>query len=616
MIADRVVATVVLLAVTASFPCFLYGAWYIIETEPVTWGVLMHHLKFVGTGLALTTIPLLTWMAPRLLGQPGGERRLSNLLQISELLQEAAAALDGPASLIRWLDDAFNSDADGTPEEHILRLESDSALIKVITLHKSKGLEYPLVFMPFICNFRTETLTPPWLRPDADGSSATVSLEADKEDNEEADHARLAEDMRLLYVGITRAAHACWLGMAAVRKKDDGKTSRVVHLHHSAIGRLLGCSADSVPEEVAGLLRQLADRDPAIVLEPVTLPAPSPDQTIPVAEPPLMAQARRYESAPPQSEHWWIASYSALVEEGPRAWTPGTAEEDVLAQETLVNAGDSPPIQTPSPTDALAIAGIPPGPSTGTLLHRLLESLAARQFPAASEPAFRQVLDRSLGRGRWREWHDPIQDWLGRISTSPLPLPDSSPLRLEALHSGDFLAELEFLIAVSRADAAAIDAIIRRHTLGGVGRPALGNTTLNGMLKGYIDLVFVHEGRYWVMDYKSNHLGGTAADYAQAALQREVLAKRYDAQYALYLLALHRLLQARLGHDYDYDRHVGGASCLFLRGIDHPGHGLHAERPDRALVEELDALFGASGTGSTGRADPTESRQTEVSDDR
>jgi len=69
MVTDRVVATVVLLAVSASFPCFFYGAWYIIETEPVTWGVLMHHLKFVVTGLVLTTVPLLTWMAPRLLDQ-------------------------------------------------------------------------------------------------------------------------------------------------------------------------------------------------------------------------------------------------------------------------------------------------------------------------------------------------------------------------------------------------------------------------------------------------------------------------------------------------------------------------------------------------------------------
>ena len=542
-------------------------------------------------------------IAPRLLGQLGGERRLSNLLHISELLQEASATLDGPASLIRWLEDARADDTDGTPEEYVLRLESDSALIKVITLHKSKGLEYPLVFMPFVCNFRSEKVQTPRLGPDDAGDAWPICLEANNEEKEAAEHARLAEDMRLLYVGATRAVHACWLGTAAVREKNTRNTARQVHLHRSAFGRLLGCPDDARPEDVGTLLRGLADSHDAIYFELVALPASTADEA-PVAVPaPAMARARAYEARSPNSERWWIASYSALVEDGPKAWTPGTAEEDVLTQETLdtdpVRSGSSDAAPAPAPANAShqemrpanAIATIPPGPATGSLLHRLLESLAARQFPGAREPAFAQALDRSLRGGRWREWREPIEDWLGRVSELPLPLPDGGPMRLTDLSAQDFIAELEFLIAIREVNTQEIDTVIRQHTLNGVGRPALDDNTLNGMVKGYIDLVFVHNGRYWVMDYKSNRLGDAASDYGPDALRQAVIAKRYDAQYALYLLALHRLLQARLGDDYDYDRHIGGAACWFLRGIDHPGAGLHAERPDRALVEALDALF-------------------------
>jgi exodeoxyribonuclease V beta subunit len=112
---------------------------------------------------------------------------------------------------------------------------------------------------------------------------------------------------------------------------------------------------------------------------------------------------------------------------------------------------------------------------------------------------------------------------------------------------------------------------------------------LNGMLKGFIDLVFEHQGRYYTLDYKSNWLGPRAEDYAPARMRERVLESRYDLQYVLYSLALHRLLRARLP-DYDYDRHVGGTVTWFLRGLDAPSRGLHLERPPRALIEELDEM--------------------------
>jgi exodeoxyribonuclease V beta subunit len=106
------------------------------------------------------------------------------------------------------------------------------------------------------------------------------------------------------------------------------------------------------------------------------------------------------------------------------------------------------------------------------------------------------------------------------------------------------------------------------------------------MVIGFMDLVLEHEGRYFVLDYKSNRF----AAYDTQQMQQAILAHRYDVQYTLYVLALHRLLKSRI-LDYDYDRHVGGAVYLFLRGIDQPGAGVFFDRPPRTLIETLDRAF-------------------------
>ena len=106
------------------------------------------------------------------------------------------------------------------------------------------------------------------------------------------------------------------------------------------------------------------------------------------------------------------------------------------------------------------------------------------------------------------------------------------------------------------------------------------------MLTGFMDLVLQHDGKYWVLDYKSNRLN----NYAPSTLQNAILEKRYEVQYVLYTLALHRLLTSRLP-DYDYDQHMGGCIYVFLRGIEDAGAGVHVQRPSKALIEALDRAF-------------------------
>ncbi len=518
----------------------------------------------------------------RLMQRSDGERALTNLLHLAELLQQAAAELDGEQALIRHLA-ALLAGEGAAAEEQVLRLESDAALVRVVTIHKSKGLEYPLVFLPFICSFRpAEGGRPLQLQ---DGDSRRLVLEPDEEDIERADRERLGEDLRLLYVALTRARHACWLGIADL-KKGNAKASL---LHRSALGYLLG---GGQPLSASGLL--------ASWLEPLgkpgecrLLPAPEANDssyreaTVEQAEPSWPTPARR------AAEHWWIASYSALRTgdslESPIERFDDAAPENPAAQKAADDERESVPVVGP-----VGLAGslhlFPRGPNPGTFLHGLLEMAGRDGFAqVASDPAaLREQIARRCQRRGLDAWIEPLNSWLGSLLTTPLKLEGDARVSLAELTV--YQPELEFWFETQRVDVRQIDTLVQRHVLLGVPRPALLPDRLNGMFKGFIDLVFEHQGRYYVVDYKSNWLGEGDAAYTDEAMQATVASHRYDLQYVLYLLALHRQLQLRLP-DYDYERHVGGALYLFLRGSRAPGQGIHRARPPRELIEALDALF-------------------------
>ena len=135
-----------------------------------------------------------------------------------------------------------------------------------------------------------------------------------------------------------------------------------------------------------------------------------------------------------------------------------------------------------------------------------------------------------------------------------------------------------------------LDQLINRLAPTTVPRPAAKELEFNGMLKGFIDLTFKHQGRYYVLDYKSTFLGPDDSAYSQEKMLLKTLEKRYDLQYLIYTLALHRYLRSRLP-DYDYDKHIGGALVMYLRGINSETSGILGDRPPKALIEQMDRLF-------------------------
>lgn len=513
-----------------------------------------------------------------LIARPDGERVLTNVLHLSELLQQAAAELDGEQALIRHLAEhlALSGQAG---EEQILRLESDEQLVKVVTIHKSKGLEYPLVFLPFICSAKpVDGSRLPLHFHDAAGN-AQVSLKPTPELIAQADDERLAEDLRLLYVALTRARHACWLGVADLKR---GNSNRSV-LHLCALGYLLGGGA--MLAESAGLQSWLAEVQQgcdALQCEPV----PAADAAH--FYPPLN-QATLLEPLIPgrrAAENWWIASYSALRIGD--SLSPAEAPESALAQKL----SDDERLDPEALREVLLSGGdihrFPRGPNPGTFLHGLLEWAGSEGFKADPE-AIKDAVARRCNRRGWQGWIETLSDWLQHLQDEPLRLNNGQPAVVLSELS-QYQIEMEFWFASHKVDVVQMDTLVRQHTHGGAARAGAEPSLLNGMFKGFIDLTFEHQGRYYVADYKSNWLGTDDSAYTEQAMTASILDNRYDLQYVLYLLALHRQLKARLP-GYDYDQHMGGALYLFLRGTRAQGQGVFFTRPPRLLIESLDLMF-------------------------
>lgn len=515
-----------------------------------------------------------------LIARSDGERVLTNLLHLAELLQQAATELDGEQALIRHLGEHLASSGQAG-EEQILRLESDEQLVKVVTIHKSKGLEYPLVFLPFICTSKpVDGSRLPLAWHDSEGQ-AHLTLTPDADQIALADDERLAEDLRLLYVALTRAQHACWLGVADL-KRGTGKTST---LHRSALGYLLGGgSALPASTQLGDWLQALQSGCPSIAS--IALPVPDEQAySAPRNQTELLPARQPKRRA---AENWWIASYSAL-RIGEEAMT--LAADSSQAQQLLDD--ERPDLQQlrevmPGSGD---IHRFPRGPNPGTFLHGLLEWAGHEGFAQVS--AAPEQLTRTVGqrcnRRDWTGWIPTLSKWLQQLLEQPMALaPDSSPLSLSQLDQ--YQIEMEFWFASHKVDVGRLDQLVCEYTHQGFARLAAQPALLNGMFKGFIDLAFEHDGRYYVADYKSNWLGPDDQAYSELAMEGAILSHRYDLQYVLYLLALHRQLRARLP-GYDYDRHVGGALFIFLRGVDSASRGLYFAKPPRELIEQLDALF-------------------------
>jgi exodeoxyribonuclease V beta subunit len=366
--------------------------------------------------------------------------------------------------------------------------------------------------------------------------------------------------------------------VAPVDSREKEESNR---LHHSALGYLLAGGAQIEAETLRTRLEDLCGNLDCIALRELTEAGMRTLLTREDVRPELLG-APRYEAS--FERDWSIGSFTSLVRHAVAVVPPPAPMR--VQEQTLLE--EDPQIVSPPRIEDAPWHRFPRGSVPGNFMHEQLEWMAGEGFDRVDDPDFMLRLGQRIERAGWGHRLDDALAWLHAVSTTTLP-----PLGAALADLRDPMPELEFWFPSERLDVVALDRLCRTRIMKGLDRPTLPERTLHGMLKGFADLVFEHEGRYWVLDYKTNALGPGDAAYTQAAMELGMAEHRYDIQATIYMLALHRLLRSRLGAAYAPQRQLGGAVFLFLRGIANADtRGCCVLGPDLELLDGLERLLG------------------------
>jgi len=550
-----------------------------------------------------------------------GERRLTDIMHLAEILQQQSTGHQvSQKALIHWLQHGINRKAE--EDEHQLRLESDSKRVKIVTLHASKGLEYNIVFCPFLWqgkNIRDDDI----LAAHNADKKAVVSFRSETHEDilKRANEESLMEQLRLLYVALTRPVHQCVIFWA------NAHSGQYVYTRQSALAWLLyadsSCEDDPVARlnakvkatdtspsdfeqvvfDFAGQASQRNDgnraqvtceiyQDAATIADVSGLKGASSS----IAADTLMAASNTgLKHAYPAS--WYQTSFSGLTKDQHAHIDPPRRDDEtnLEALPELEAAG--------SESEKLTMFGFWKGADAGNAIHGIFEHC---DFSSADDTALNTLVGRMLNRFAVPPKKDQREQWVGVVAqrvkdTLTKPLSAEKSFSLSQVPVGQRQAEMDFLMT-AKGDTTAFQTLLAKaeFKVPAVFQEAskqLDYRSIQGFLTGSIDLVFQDdEGRFHVLDWKSNYLGSQFNDYSPDSIERSMAASHYYLQALIYLVALHRYLKSRVA-DYNINQHLGSAWYVYVRGINasqadgEPPTGIYHYPPALALIEAIDQLF-------------------------
>ncbi len=536
------------------------------------------------------------------------ERALTNYLHLAEVLEQAAIVQKRPEQLLVWLYRQVNSPQ--ADEEMTLRLESDSQLIRIVTQHGSKGLEYPIVFVPFASGYKD---------PAKVGNSYANVMNYYDESSEqlvlqlgysESAVARVraeshAEDTRLCYVAVTRAAHRCYMGIAEF--KDNEK---------SALARALGVDLTSQDTHWLASLERIASEPDAFsrcILVEQAFDAEHLVQNISTADESELAPLALSTFSGKAEEAWRLYSFTALSKQTESKNAAHVVDQQARASEIYPETLDDTAVDS-SLESELALPfrfALEKGANSGNLLHDTLEHLdfSAPDWAESGDPM-------ALKYGVDEEKKPLLYEWLGQVLETPLSIDDPA-LCLSSLSHQHTLREAEFYFPMEKTQWKKLAELLAEHRangiLGGESLPVPSSylPAMEGMMHGFIDLIFEYKGKFYVSDYKSTWLGDSFADYDRLSVAKDLQSHLYDLQYMIYSLALHRYLSKRLPN-YDPQLHFGGVYYLYLRGM-HPENegceGVYFSKLTTKELLRLSAIFSESAGTNTSTPNATEAQE-------
>ena len=527
----------------------------------------------------------------RLLPLAGGERQITNLMHLMELATSAEDKHYGVESLLSWLSDKKNAGEEEDVAQ--LRLESDENLVQIVTKHRAKGLEWPVVFCPFIWKERARFPGNGGVYTYHEGDQLIIDYTGDPKAKQRQQAEERAERVRLIYVALTRAINRCYVA-AGPFWQAWGKSATETTSRKSIMNWIVAGSGDSPgiwADDKKVTVQSIHQAWQKLVAEGkgigcTTWPIGN-SPSLPVSDFKTDYKARKFDKI--LSGAWRLSSYSALtmssqtgesrVEAEVRDYDTGPSGEEDSRLDGLT--------EPPPETEGLDIINFPAGTLAGHCLHAVFERIDF-QHESDWPRIIRDVLDAYPpvhAAGEKSDQAEMIRGMLANVLSTKLP----GGFALKDVPRTKRLTELEFTYPVGRLDHRGLNTLLAGH---GRHVTELSFAALEGYLRGFIDLVFEYKGQWYVLDWKSNKMGTRAADYSRECLNNEMFRHTYELQGLIYLTALHRYLKVRLP-GYDYKVHIGGILYLFIRGVrpSWPSAGIWHDLPDSTLIESLDALF-------------------------
>jgi exodeoxyribonuclease V beta subunit len=508
-----------------------------------------------------------------LLSFPNGERKLTNFLHLSEILHTIEKQQHlGTHELYKWLVDKIVHQEN--KEEHELRLESDEKAVKLVTIHKSKGLEYPIVFLPFIWDgyLQSKQSTEEFVFHDPkQNNKLTFALDGKNIDKNQIITEEKAENARLLYVALTRAKIACHAVFGVFNEVENASWT---YLLFKGQEKLSEQSDQTLLNDLEELTEQSQHTIQISNIESKrTLPFQNPDENI--------EQLNVRKLSKKLKKNWYVNSFSALSGQLQHAEDSidnraQRLDTDII-QQVMIEENDI--------SDEMdEIFNFPAGAKVGNLLHEILEDL---NFQAVDS----NLIQMKVG---FHRFDLNLQPTLEKLLENVLKAPLKDNFCLADISNHKRLNELEFYYPVDMLTAYQLNALLipywQQRWNVNFRKPFF--LDWQGFMRGFIDLIFEHNGQYFLVDYKSNRLGNHLKDYAPDKLPLAMEEHQYFLQYHIYCVALHRYLEQRL-QDYDYEKHFGGVFYLFLRGMhpDYPSNGIFYDKPDAHFIEQFSTLF-------------------------
>ena len=533
----------------------------------------------------------------RILSRPDGERCLTNLLHAAELIHsESTVKKLGPAQLVDWVESRITSKG-APPDAEELRMESDAEAVQIVTIHSSKGLEYPIVFCPYISYGE-------YLRPrdkkalvyhDKDeDNKLKLNISPVSNSSEEAQvlEELLQEDLRLFYVALTRAKNHCAISWGAFFSNQSKFSNSSLHwllAPASEENSALRDAAENLCNESEGSIRLQEANDS----DPLVRPREETEEEL---------TCRKFTRR--LSHSWRTSSYSGLTRKKHyvHPHLPVGPDHDDGDAEPAVQG-----VHEAALAEPILLKGFGGGVTAGNCFHEIYEHLDFTESdPAHLKELARERLDK-YGLAT-EPWLDTVCETIRETLGTPLdPVVDN--LQLSAIDRQHRLDEMKFLFPLSQGpggkssgkalDPPRLAEVFASTDSEGIPRgyankiSTLDFSKLRGFLTGSIDLTFEFNGRWYIADYKSNSLGDRLGDYGKDRIAETMMSHHYILQYHIYAVALHRYLQARLPN-YDYEEHFGGVYYLFIKGMKKslgPANGIFRDRPPLELINKLDDTF-------------------------